>query len=149
MECRAEFHIRVISHNLSGGLLAAARSSKRRDAASGSRTRPFTPWRSTSSNENKERVPLSSGRHGKKPQTRFFSMLETAPFWAAQESYFDGGGGGKKTNPAKIGTIDLHWLWHLEIVVAAADENRERKLAAESRDDLLQGNKATRKLHIS
>ena len=73
MGCRAKFHIRVISHNLSGGLLAAARSSKRRDAASGSRTRPFTPWRSTSSNENKERVPLLSGRHGgKAPNTGLY-----------------------------------------------------------------------------
>lgn len=93
--------------------------------------------------------PSIVGAAWQKASNTFFSMLETAPFWAAQESYFDSGGGGKKTNPTKIGTIDLHWLWHLEIVVAAADENRERKLAAESRDDLLQGNKATRKLHIS
>ena len=59
--------------HLERGLLAAARSSKRRDAASGSRTKPFTPWPSTSSNENKERVPLLSGRHGGKvPNTGLY-----------------------------------------------------------------------------
>ena len=60
-----------------------------------------------------------------KASNTFFSMLETAPFWAAQESYFDCGGGGKKTNPTKIGTIDLHWLWHL--VVAFGDCSRGRR----------------------